>query len=1089
MASKAPENDSVKNVQSKRTSLPVDRPTTSSLKKKTNAVLPIDSSPKRKAKDGTPVARSNKKQVDRDVKPLKKPETIAAEVYASDDFEAISRQNSQSEFTSGVELLMASGKFEAGPSVVIKPKNLTDFSLVNSYLAENDFEEYNSEGESNQENFKPVILQSSDVSKRRTNPEVRGEVRGVVKKLGLSKSYSDEAFDSYDEDSGTDELHRLHSFSEYQPNIISQLKKRTPVIGSQVQSLKPSMLDLRQTDADTEKGHSSSRKARDESLALEATPLQSGQQSAKVSLNFKPNGTLEARSSGRNRDELGSQLYEDDFEVENSESEGDMASYTLPQVAAAKFSKPQDRSSLEPQSNSAENFSGELQSRLEGSQGLWPSSGKQHDTQAFCEKLNLETECWVPVSPVKPGSSKAQAQGSSTLEEVDFVGKELDVSRDRMKSECRPLLSSGEEVLFGAAQHKVEASTEISEEPFVTANVSQTGAALLAPTARYPPTLSLSKYIELISVEPSVTRENRSLTSKDDRQELRALLERARSSYGLASEDPLPAKLREFLRDKGLLIDEILGQAEPLKASRESIGVQHRVLRRRSVPNNKFFLSFSEGMEELMGKFRLFAGRRIVSIFSANSSMLAIAFSASTVQNSKDSIANRGIIAMLTTNAESGRHEVAKVLSCPDRSVSCCAVDRTGRFAAAGTENAGMVVWDLENYRLVSGHYECAQHRAQTTSSRGSSGNSRAPIPTAFRDSDAQGEAGLVSVPVMQPTFTSFKFGVEQGTHTDAIDSLFFLKAHSGSRLKEVNVVSVDRSGVACVWGIREQVLTSGETELKTAERLAFDSLVRVQLKWASHLAQEQRQLLGGCDDAGAFASDWQLTKSVFYPYLPRVPLILLSSGMGFTLHDVFRGKDIRAISAGALPVKLCNVFRLPLDQPNQLTFLSTSPFDPRLFLAGFSSGVAALYSILSSVPLQLWQVDQDCGIRQIEWSPQRPAVFFCLTTSGKLVMHDLLANRIVPQISQSLNNYREQIGTLEHFTLSLPAVCKDQTEPVKEPSLQTPLSTERWRDVASRSSGLLLLAFSTGVLESHQLDEQWVTFQDTEETYFQRYF
>lgn len=76
---------------------------------------------------------------------------------------------------------------------------------------------------------------------------------------------------------------------------------------------------------------------------------------------------------------------------------------------------------------------------------------------------------------------------------------------------------------------------------------------------------------------------------------------------------------------------------------------------------------------------------------------------------------------------------------------------------------------------------------------------------------------------------------------------------------------------------------------------------------------------------------------------------------------------------------------------------LAYSPFFPNYFLAGYKSGSICLYYTGISECVCCWYSACDGGVKQIRWSPHRPAVFFVLDGKGRIHIWDLLNNHQAP--------------------------------------------------------------------------------------------
>lgn len=104
----------------------------------------------------------------------------------------------------------------------------------------------------------------------------------------------------------------------------------------------------------------------------------------------------------------------------------------------------------------------------------------------------------------------------------------------------------------------------------------------------------------------------------------------------------------------------------------------------------------------------------------------------------------------------------------------------------------------------------------------------------------------------------------------------------------------------------------------------------------------------------------------------------------------------------------------------SQVTAVHFSPFARGYFLAGCRDGSIRLYCHTIAHPLVTWSsfcvqyralahsVHDNAnlpGIEQVQWSPQRPAVFYVLDTAGRLHTFDLLQEDKTPIITEGIES------------------------------------------------------------------------------------
>jgi WD40 repeat protein len=134
---------------------------------------------------------------------------------------------------------------------------------------------------------------------------------------------------------------------------------------------------------------------------------------------------------------------------------------------------------------------------------------------------------------------------------------------------------------------------------------------------------------------------------------------------------------------------------------------------------------------------------------------------------------------------------------------------------------------------------------------------------------------------------------------------------------------------------------------------------------------------------------------------------------------------------------------------------ISFNSHKPELFLCGYLSGMVCLYSINKETHLESWNLPHT--IRQLHWSPQRPAVFYALDESSTIHVWDLLERSNEPIHSVAF----EEGGGVAGFTLS-PTVTTAKI-----------LGSQMNLSGANSRNATIVLSYWDGEVEAHILNEE----------------
>jgi len=147
-----------------------------------------------------------------------------------------------------------------------------------------------------------------------------------------------------------------------------------------------------------------------------------------------------------------------------------------------------------------------------------------------------------------------------------------------------------------------------------------------------------------------------------------------------------------------------------------------------------------------------------------------------------------------------------------------------------------------------------------------------------------------------------------------------------------------------------------------------------------------------------------------FYPWDPNKCVVLGSDGRLLQRSRFGAPPSPRTFSCGTTGHATC---------------VDSSPFLSGLFLAGYADGCIRLFNSAFETPLTTWHASraqhsgtkarplgEETRIIQVQWSPQRPGVFFVLDSEPCLHAFDLLQDGTVPIFSEPITKQSGEQAT-----------------------------------------------------------------------------
>jgi len=365
----------------------------------------------------------------------------------------------------------------------------------------------------------------------------------------------------------------------------------------------------------------------------------------------------------------------------------------------------------------------------------------------------------------------------------------------------------------------------------------------------------------------------------------------------------------------------------------------------------------------------LFAGRSVrhISFCAAQPSLILAVLSPAPVVRSSDPLRSKGFVCVWNLNQPSIPQ---KILVCESQPTCATFGPNKASLAVAATEDGSCVLWDLREpsslhrTESVGGVDYLLRHPTYSTDGIPAAQNHEAPVVSlvAIRAASSRGSAAAA-----EPT------GAGSASHSAAFQ-----------------VATLDSGGVLKTWTVVELSSTdpaslSQELGLLPGGQVKLSSSATLQLGVSSRVAAEVLQTF-------CFA---------LFPNTPNK--LLVGTNQGNTLHAMRFG-DRAAPRAFASP------------SGGDVSSLDFSPFAPEHFLAGCDSGHVALFKVDSAEPVDKWEVPAFAAnpwqtttsgvnsVAWVQWSKQRPGVFFVLDTAGVLHIWDLLENINGPVLSEPLS-------------------------------------------------------------------------------------
>ncbi|KAI8926713.1 WD40-repeat-containing domain protein [Entophlyctis helioformis] len=401
-----------------------------------------------------------------------------------------------------------------------------------------------------------------------------------------------------------------------------------------------------------------------------------------------------------------------------------------------------------------------------------------------------------------------------------------------------------------------------------------------------------------------------------------------------------------------------------------------------------------------------------------------------------------------------------RMLVCESQITCCCFAPTKPYFVFAGTKDGSIQMWDL---RELPGDH---------VSVRLGSGK--------------PGEDQTIVARV--PSYSTDGVYTKQRVHEHAVSAIIPLHKYGSGAMDgsaspstapvaddesgSFQVATVDRSGAFQLWVVVEVRDSAAATEIDYGLRIGS----RVKLMRSSHFQIQH-------PDRHAFTRDLMVSDCKFLRN--NIDRFLVATDAGFVVQESrFRDRCHPRLFEPQAAAAIPSLLSTPqLARADAVTTIETCPHLPTLFLAGYTSGMIALFSTHVKSALMAWHTIKS-GIHRLAWSPHRPAVFTALDVNGNLYVWDMLESEQDPRyvVASSVlsaapsTSSSRQTRTPCHIACSPTAV-----------SATSRASLQNLMAAASRGA-TLVIGFDDGSLQVHRLDPEMAEMAVDEEKEFETY-
>ncbi|KND03310.1 uncharacterized protein SPPG_02357 [Spizellomyces punctatus DAOM BR117] len=429
-------------------------------------------------------------------------------------------------------------------------------------------------------------------------------------------------------------------------------------------------------------------------------------------------------------------------------------------------------------------------------------------------------------------------------------------------------------------------------------------------------------------------------------------------------------------------------------------------------------LNISQGVTTLQQQKNL-SGRQIrdVCYSTTDYRLLLVAYSMASGEQEKDILGDKGILCLWQLSDPTVPY---RVLVCEGDPTCCCFAPTKPYLVFAGTGDGSVLAWNLQE------------------------------SPSLHRKVIIDGQEILLRY----PSYSTSGIYTLKGTHDEPIRNIMALHQYRPAREdnwhaalgvsselegQSFQVASLDESGWMHIWAVVEL-----RSESITASELDFGMAIGGRLKLIRStgfkISLPRSQTRSAVTDLRVLDCKFRTND---------IDRFIVGTDIGTIIHESrFRNR---------CNPRTYNLKETTIAQIDGVSSLDFCPHDPRLFLAGYTSGMVGMFAANEATAIMRWTVSKG-PVRLVRWSPHRPAVFYVLDETGTLHVWDLSeseaqATQVVKATKTGDN------GRIVTFALS--------------PTIVSAASTVSHANLAAASgrNATIMLGYADGTMEVHLLD------------------
>ncbi|KAI9100462.1 hypothetical protein DFS34DRAFT_614674 [Phlyctochytrium arcticum] len=407
-----------------------------------------------------------------------------------------------------------------------------------------------------------------------------------------------------------------------------------------------------------------------------------------------------------------------------------------------------------------------------------------------------------------------------------------------------------------------------------------------------------------------------------------------------------------------------------------------------------------------------------------------------------------------------------RVLACDSDPTTCALIPSKPSLVFAGTSDGSILVWDLQE--PPSSHpYVYLSQRASESSV---DDDVNEPIIIRYPSYNTSGIYPLAAGSTHEaPILKIIPLAMSERAQLGWVAS--GPKPGAG---QSVQVATVDVTGVMQIWGVlelRDDSIETAEldygTKIGSKIRLIKSSKVQITFpnRWQDPAFPNPPITLTTADPI-----DSTTTRFVFGT--DTGPLLHMSR-FKHRCHPLIFTTHITDFTTATIPeISIMGpTFIPPIRQIDAVCSTNLCPWDERLILVGYASGLIALFTTKQARPVMTWPVNgtrdanDNVAIKLVKWSLHRPAVFYVLNEQGSMRIWDLSESEADPAYIVHPPSPQSSRARICNFALSPSVTLSAQASKARTAS-QANLAA------ASARNATMILTYDDGNIEVHLLED-----------------